>query len=67
MLLEVCCDLVEGLAPRLWHPEECEDEEEEQQCRKDQEDVWPTKVLEKDVNNHKQHEGEADFCRKCYT
>lgn len=45
---EVCCDLVESLAPCLWHPEECEDEEEEEESCEDQEDVRPTKVLRKD-------------------
>lgn len=47
-LLEVCRNLVEGLAPCLRHPEECEDEEEEEECREDQEDVCPTKFLGKD-------------------
>lgn len=43
-LVEICCNLVEGLAPCLWHPEECEDEEEEEECCEDQEDIWPTKI-----------------------
>lgn len=47
--MEVCCDLVEGLAPSLWYPEECEDEKEQKECCEDQEDVGPAKVLRKDA------------------
>lgn len=49
MLVEVCRDLVEGLALSFWYPEECEDEEEQEECCEDQEDVWPAKVLRKEV------------------
>lgn len=39
--VEVRCDLVEGLAPSLGHPEECKDEEKQEESCEDQEDVRP--------------------------
>lgn len=45
MLVEICSNLVKSLAPGLWNPEECEDEEEQKQRCEDQEHVWPTEVL----------------------
>lgn len=45
MLVEIRSNLVKSLAPGLWNPEECEDEEEQKQRCEDQEHVRPTEVL----------------------
>lgn len=45
MLVEIRSNLVKSLAPGLWNPEECEDEEEQKQRCEDQEHVRPAEVL----------------------
>ena len=52
VLLEIGSDLVKRLAPRLWHPEESEEDEEEDEHCENQEHVRAANVLRrnKEIN-----------------